>query len=132
MSKLVKRIKKTFNNPRNVLIVGTGFGFLDDLCEHFSNVFIISTLKEEVRRKNLIYKENFEGIEFVPDLDVIFIDRNQDVNVEKLRPILARYHPTIFVEGDELFGRTEYKFLKSYNFSVVERFGVYHIWKFQR
>ena len=67
MSKLVKRIKKTFNNPRNVLIVGTGFGFLDDLCEHFSNVFIISTLKEEVRRKNLIYKENFEGIEFVDD-----------------------------------------------------------------
>lgn len=132
MSKIVKRIKKTFKNPRNVLIVGTGFGFLDELCNHFANVFIISTLSEPIRRKNLIYKEDFEGIEFVPDLDVIFIDKNQECNVEKLRPILARYHPVLFVEGDELFGRTEYKFLKGYNFSVVERFGIYHIWKYDK
>lgn len=131
MSKLVKRITKKFKNPRNVLIIGTGFGFLNELCDHFSSVFIISTLGESVRKKNLIYRESFEGIEFIPDLDLIFIDRNQDIHVEKLRPILTRYHPVIFVEGDELFGRAEYKFLQNFGFAVVERYTIYHIWKFQ-
>jgi len=132
MSKLIKRIKKNFKNPRNVLVIGTGFGFLEELCDNFPSVFIISTLINPIKRKNLIYKENFEGIENVPDLDIIFIDRNQDINVEKLKPILLRYRPTLFVEGDEIFGRTEYKFLKQFSFSVVERFGLYHIWKFHQ
>jgi hypothetical protein len=132
MSKLVKRIRKYFKNPRNVLIIGTGFGFLNELCDHFDSIFIISTLEEPIRRKNLIYRQSFEGIEFVPDIDVIFIDRNQNLNVENLRPVITRYHPVIFVEGDELFEKAQYKFLKNYGFSVVERRGYYHIWNFEK
>lgn len=132
MSKLVKRIIKNSSNPRNVLVIGTGFGFLDELCDNFGNVFIISTLQTPPKRKNLIYRESFEGIEFIPDLDVIFMDRNQDCNVEKLKPILLRYQPIIFVEGEEIFGRAEYKFLKSYHYSVVNLFGSYHLWKIEK
>lgn len=132
MSKLVKRIKKNFKNPRNVLVLGTGFGYLPEICEHFNSVFIISTLEEPIKRKNLIYKETFDSIEFLPDLDVILIDRNQDCNVEKLKPLLLRYRPILLVEGNSLFSKLEYKFLQNFNFSVTEMFNDYHLWKFTK
>jgi hypothetical protein len=132
MSKLVKRIKKNFKNPRNVLVLGTGFGYLSEICEHFGSVFIISTLEEPIKRKNLIYKETFDNIEFLPDLDVIFIDRNQDCNVEKLKPLLLRYRPILLVEGTSLFSKLEYKFLQNFSFSVTEMFNDYHLWKFTK
>lgn len=130
MSKLLKRIRKNFKNPRNVLVMGTGFGFLPEICDHFNSVFIVSTLNEELKRKNLIYRESFDGIELLPDLDVVFIDRNQDCNIEKLRPLLLRYRPVLLVEGKEIFGKSEYKFLKNFQLSVTDMFGDYHLWKF--
>lgn len=132
MSKFVKRVRKSFKNPRNVLVIGTGFGYLEELCENFANVFIISTLTEPYKKRNLVYKETFDNIEFLPNLDIIFMDRNQDLHVEKLKTILLKYHPSIFVEGNLIFGKNEYKFLKSYNYSVVEMFGDYHLWKYDR
>lgn len=110
--------------------MGTGFGFLPEICDHFNSVFIVSTLNEQLKRKNLIYRESFDGIELLPDLDVVFIDRNQDCNIEKLRPLLLRYRPVLLVEGKEIFGKSEYKFLKNFQFSVTEMFGDYHLWKF--
>jgi len=132
MSKLVKRIRKSFKRPRNVLVVGTGFGFLEELCDNFASVFIISALNITFKKRNLIYREDFEGIEHIPDLDVIFIDKNQEVNVEKLKPILLRYHPVMFVEGSIVFDRPQYKFLQQFKYSVTDVFGSYHIWKFQK
>lgn len=132
MSKLVKRITKSFKRPRNVLVVGTGFGYLEELCNNFASVFIITPSNNDFKKRNLIYREDFEGIEFVPDLDVIFIDKNQEKNVEKLRPILLRYHPVIFVEGSVLFDRPQYKFLQQFNYSVTDLFGSYHIWKYTK
>jgi len=130
MPKLVKRIRKNFKNPRNVLVLGTGFGFLSEICDHFNNVFIISTLKEPIKRKNLIYRETFDSVELLPDLDVVMIDRNQDCNIDKLKPLLLKYRPILLVEGNIIFDRNEYKFLKNFSFSVTEMFGDYHLWKF--
>jgi hypothetical protein len=132
MSKLVKRIRKNYKNARNLLVIGTGFGFLEELCDNFASVFIISTLTDPIKRRNLIYKEDFTLIDNLPEIDMIFMDRNQDIHVEHLKTLLIKYHPTIFVEGDEIFGRREYKFLQQYNFAVVERYGAYHIWTFQK
>ena len=50
----------------------------------------------------------------LPDIDVIVMDRNQDLHISKLPPLLNKYQPVILVQGIELFGKAEYKFLKTY------------------
>ena len=64
MNKFIKRISKSKKNIRNILVVGTGWEKLPNLCDGFASVFIISTGSQDLRRKNLIYKENFDQIDW--------------------------------------------------------------------
>ena len=129
MNKFIKRISKSKKNIRNILVVGTGWEKLPNLCDGFASVFIISTGSQDFRRKNLIYKESFDQIETLPDIDAIVMDRDQDMHVSKLLPLLHRYQSVILVQGVELFSKTEYKFLKTYGYAVTEMFGDSHLWK---
>lgn len=129
MNKFIKRITKSKKNIRNILVVGTGCEKLPNLCDGFASVFIISTGLQDFRRKNLIYKESFDQIETLPDIDAIVMDRDQDIHVSKLLPLLNKYQSVILVQGVELFAKPEYKFLKTYGYAVVEMFGDCHLWK---
>lgn len=129
MSKFIKKITKSKKNPRNILVIGTGFERLEDLCDNFPSIFIISTGEQTVRKRNLIYKESFDHLEHLPDIDVIVMDRNQDIHVSKLPPLLNRFQPIILVQGTELFGKAEYKFLKNYGYAVTQMFNDSHLWK---
>lgn len=129
MNKFIKRISKSKKNIRNILVVGTAWDKLPNLCDVFASVFVISTGSHDLRRKNLIYKESFDQIETLPDIDAIVIDRDQGMHVSKLLPLLQRYQSVILVQGVELFAKTEYKFLKTYGYAVVEMFGDSHLWK---
>lgn len=129
MSKFIKKITKSKKNPRNILVLGTGFDRLEELCDSFSSIFIISTTEQVVRKRNLIYKENFDHLESLPDIDVIVMDRDQDLHVSKLPPLLSRYQPIILVQGVELFGKAEYKFLKNYGYAVTQIFNDCHLWR---
>jgi hypothetical protein len=129
MSKFIKKITKSKKDPRNILVLGTGFGRLEDLCSRFASIFIISTDEQTVRKRNLIYKESFNQIEMLPDIDVIVMDRNQDIHISKLTPLLNKYQPVILVQGIELFGKADYKFLKTYGYAVTQMFNDSHLWK---
>ncbi len=129
MSKFIKKITKSKKNPRNILVLGTGSGRLEDLCNGFASIFIISTGEQTVRKRNLIYKESFDQIETLPDIDVIIMDRNQDIHISKLPPLLNKFQPIILVDGIELFGKAEYKFLKTYGYAVTQMFNDSHLWK---
>ena len=95
MNKFIKRISKSKKNIRNILVVGTGWEKLPNLCDVFPSVFIISTGPQDFRRKNLIYKESFDQIETLPDIDAIIMDRDQDIHVSKLLPLLNKYQSVI-------------------------------------
>ena len=114
MHKFIKRITKSKKNIRNILVIGTGWEKLPLLCDGFASVFIISTGLQDLRRKNLIYKESFDQIETLPDIDAIVMDRDQDIHVSKLLPLLNKYQSVILVQGIELFAKSEYKFLKTH------------------
>ena len=129
MNKFIKRISKSKKNIRNILVVGTGWEKLSNLCDVFPSVFIISTGPQDFRRKNLIYKESFDQIETLPDIDAIIMDRDQDIHVSKLLSLLNKYQSVILVQGIELFAKPEYKFLKTHGYAVVEMFGDSHLWK---
>ena len=129
MHKFIKRITKSKKNIRNILVVGTGWEKLSNLCDGFASVFIISTGSQDVRRKNLIYKESFDQIGTLPDIDAIVMDRDQDIHSSKLLPLLNKYQSVILVQGIELFSKPEYKFLKTHGYAVVEMFSDSHLWK---
>jgi hypothetical protein len=60
MSKFTKKISKVHKELKDILVVGSAFGNIEDLLETCSTVFISHPKDENLRRKNLVYRENNE------------------------------------------------------------------------
>ena len=74
MTKFSKRMKKANRKARNVLAVGTALGNLEDLLEAFDTVFVVNGVMPRIQKRNVVYRENFDNIHLVTDVDLIIID----------------------------------------------------------
>ena len=71
MAKFIKRLKKSgLKNLRNIVVLGTGFGHMDQLLEEADNIFVLTSTFGSLRKRNLIYRENFENITIYPEIDI--------------------------------------------------------------
>lgn len=131
MSKAEKRLRKTLGSVQNALIIGLGFGLLNDTLKIFKSVFVINDIKTNIKSRNLIYRENFKDLSMISDISVVFVDRNNVHAIENIEPILYRHRPLILVEGDEVITREFSSPLYKANYRAVEKCGFYHIWKYK-
>ena len=74
MGKFSKRLNKINKNFRNILVVGSAFGNLEELLNDVATVFILYPKDESLRRKNLIYRETIESTFTIPEVDFVIID----------------------------------------------------------
>ena len=65
MTKFSKRMKKANRRARNVLVVGTALGNLEDLLEAFDTVFVVNGTLPRIQKRNVVYRENFDNIHLV-------------------------------------------------------------------
>jgi hypothetical protein len=122
MSKFSKRILSSSKYCRNSLVVGTGFGWLEQLIEHCNTVFIIDNFDKNIKGRNVIHREDFQEIQVLTDIDFIFVDSSHFSNLNKLRPVWTKCRPAIFLEGSDFFGKENYKYLRSESYLLVEIF----------
>lgn len=128
MSKLVKKIMKLsgIKQPRNALVLGSGFGFLEELLDSFKTVFVIPAGKEiAARRHNLVTRETTEMLYELPNIDAIIVDQDQIPRILELKPTWAKSTPVLVVEGPAFINRT----LNKDRLAVVLIEKQYHIWK---
>lgn len=131
MGKFSKRIKKISQHVRYGLVIGSGFGNLEDLLENTATVFIVYAKDPEVRAKNLIYRENLESIYSLYEIDFVLIDADQVNLVRELAPLWKRNRCLLIIEGDPSSSSEQVKFLRKERFQVVDYTKKYHIWKMQ-
>jgi hypothetical protein len=120
MNKFTKRILNAGKFKRNALVVGSGLGYIEQLSEHLRTVFVIDNPDRQIRRRNIVYKDDFTGISTLSEIDFIFLDYNQSGNLEKLQPILISNKATIFIQGEVSWPVNEYKYLRSLGYSHIE------------
>lgn len=129
MSKLVKRIKKTLPEIRNAIVIGTGFGQLEQLLRIFNSVFVFMNADQRLKAKNVIYRENLEGIHLLPEITVVFIDVYYKESLDKFENVMVTLKPIFFIEGDEVIGREYTKKFYQTGYRAVEQQGLFHVWK---
>lgn len=121
MSKFSKRILSAKKEHRNCMVIGSGLGYLDDILENFQTVFIIDGINN-LRKRNIVYRENFDGLETLADIDFVFLDAAHFSNLKKLRHVWLKCRPIFFLEGNDLFGIENYKYFRSESYALVERY----------
>ena len=131
MDKFLKRISKLKKHPQNAVIYGTGFGRLEELSSLFRSVFVFGN-RPALKSKNIIYRENFENLGQLNEIDMIFIDRDLKLEMNNLAPIWNAHDLIIVVEGDEVLDKESTQMLYSNNYRATDRLGFFHTWTIQK
>lgn len=133
MSKFYKRIKKTcgVKDLKNVLVLGSAFGNLDDLLETFTTVFVLLPFDSTRKQKNLVYRQGWTDIEAMVDIDAIFIERRSIKVIKHLYPIWHRWKPTLFIEGEEIIQKEDSHPLTLCKYRLMDTQKGLQVWKIQ-
>lgn len=129
MTKFSKRIKKINRKARNLLVIGTAFGNLEELLDSFNTVFVVSDSPPIIKTRNLIYRENYDSIHMLTDVDIIMIDFDQSNFIPELTQVWRRTNPAIVVQGPDLISKDIQKILKSDHYNIVDIAKGYYLWK---
>ena len=129
MTKFSKRIKKINRRARNLLVIGTAFGNLEELLDSFDTVFVVSSNPPIIKKRNLIYRENYNDIHTLTDVDIIIVDFDHSNFISELTQVWRRTNPAIVVQGPDLISKDIQKMLKSDHYNIVEVVYGYYLWK---
>jgi hypothetical protein len=129
MTKFSKRIRKINRRARNLLVIGTAFGNLEELLDSFDTVFVVGNNPPIIKKRNLIYRENYDDIHTLTDVDIIIVDFDHSNFIPELTQVWRRTNPAIVVQGPELISKDIQKILKSDHYNIVDVAKGYYLWK---
>jgi hypothetical protein len=127
--KFSKRMRKGNRTSRNVLVLGTELGNLEDLLDTFGTVFVVNGSTPRIQKRNIVYRETFDNINLITDIDLIIIDLDQQQFIPELTQIWRKANPTIIVQGPELISMEYQKILKADHYAIREVAKSYYVWK---
>lgn len=129
MDKFEKKIRKMVKNPENALVIGDGFGHLLSILSTHNTAFVIDSKTKEVKAKNIIYKEDFEYMNLVYDVRVIYFDLDKIHLLEKLQDFWTKQKALVIIEGGEPIGRKHSGPLynSGWHCTLVEKH--FHVWE---
>lgn len=131
MSKVVNRIRKHSKSKhlRNVVVLGRGMGFLDELTEHYASVFVFSVFDNDIKRRNIIFRESVKDNQLIPDVDLIVVDRDRLSELNVFSGLWTKYQPFVLIEGNTTPGPEYVDRLIKSHYLPVEKYKTYQFWK---
>lgn len=129
MTKFQKKISKTAKKLDNCLLIGNGFGFLEEFLEIFKTVFVINDPKPEIRAKNLIFRDDSENLSQLAELTHIIFDRHSVTELEKYQYLWQKHNLVIIIEGNNPIEREFSKPLYNTHWQCTDTQGYFHIWE---
>lgn len=129
MTKFVKKITKGDKLHINSVVVGSAFDNLEDICEVYKTVFILLSSGQTFRRKNVVYRENFDDISMISAITSVFIDIEQLEKVTLIESVITKFKPLIYIGHGYHIDSYYRKFFVSRGYEVIEMHKTYQVWK---
>ena len=129
MSKFEKRLSKLGKRLDHAIVIGSGFGQLEELLQIFKTVFVIGGEKPTIKSKNLVYRENFENLYTVTNVNHIFYDLNKIDQLENLKDYWTKNKSLVLIEGNDPIEREFSKSLYASGWRCTSLQGTFHVWE---
>lgn len=129
MNKFEKRLKKISKNIENCLVVGQGFGHLEELTEIYNTVFVINRTRPELRAKNLVFRDNFDDTSYMSNISSVFFDLDSISKLETSSPVWLKCKSLVIIEGDAPIERHLSGPLYQAGWECTGVQGFFHVWE---
>ena len=128
MSKFIKRIRKVKKNPENCLIVGNEFGYLEEFCDVFANVFSLIVEDRLPKKRNLIHRKDFKELSLIAGIDFVFVDYQHLEKVYEIENVLTRFRCPIYINHGEFLDNKYSKFFGKVGYQITQIEKHYQVW----
>lgn len=130
MAKFNKRLSKISEKPlQNALVIGEGFGFLSNITEMFNTVFLINETKPELKKRNLVYKENYDDLHLLVDVSHVFFDLSKIKYINSAAPVFMRWKSLVVIEGNSIPNKEFTQALLNAGYKCYRLDGIFHPWE---
>lgn len=129
MSKLIKRLNKISRGGENALVIGTAFGNLQEILSNYKTIFVIDDIPTPIKSRNLVYRENFDHLNQLTEISVIFFDQNKLHLLQTFKDVWQRNKSVVIIEGDTPIGREFSKPLYDTSWNCRQTLGFFHTWE---
>lgn len=129
MNKFKKRLSKISRHHNNAVVVGDGFGKLETILEIYNTVFVISDTYPTIKARNLVYRENFDNLNQLTNIDVIFFNLNTVNYLSTVKDFWQRNKSFVVIEGNTPIGRDVSLPLYETGWGCTSVQEIYHIWE---
>ncbi len=132
MAKFNKRVSKTSKKSlQNALVIGEGFGYLENILQMFGTVFLINEKYPTRRARNLVYKENYDDLHLLIDVSHIFVDLKKITDISLVAPVFNRWKSLVLIEGDVIPNKEFTASLLHNGWKCYKLDGLFHTWEFK-
>lgn len=129
MSKFIKRVQKCSQTTGNALVVGTAFGNLEEILKIYNTVFVVSPTPPSLRARNLVYRQEFNNLNQLTEINTIFLDLDTVDRLSELTMLWQGNKSVIIIEGDEVIGRDKSVPLYNTQWGCTSTQGFFHVWE---
>lgn len=129
MTKFVKKITKGDKRHENCLVIGTVWGNLDDVSEVFDTVFMLNDNVQAFKKKNVVYREDFEDISMLPYITSVFIDIDQLDKLIKIENVIKKFKLMVYVNQGYHLAEHYHRFFNSRGYELIDMNKNYQVWK---
>jgi hypothetical protein len=129
MTKFVKKITKGDKAHENCLVLGNVWGNLDDVVEVFNTVFMLNEGEQPIRRKNVVYRQDFEDVSVLPYITSVFIDFGQLDKIIKIENVIKKFRLSAYIGHGYHLDNHYHRFFNSRGYELVEMNKNYQVWK---
>lgn len=132
MNKFEKRISKFLKDSNNCLIIGSGFGHLEELLGLFKTVFVIDTQRPAIKAKNLVYRESIDNLASLTEFSIVFFDLNRVQLLDSMFDFLNSKRPVVCIEDNDPIGRDLSGTLYKVGYQCTNLQGFFHVWEYKK
>jgi hypothetical protein len=129
MNKFQKRLSKILKNYENAVVIGHGFGYLDEIVDSFKTVFVISSSMPAIKSKKLVYRENFNDLSQIQEVSAILFDIAEIHRLQDTYPVWHKNKAVVVIQGNDPIDRTMSTPLYNSSYECTGLHGIFHIWE---
>ena len=128
MSKFVKRLRKIKKYPENCILIGNEFGYLEDFCELFANVFSLIVDDVLPKKRNLIHRQDFREISLIPNIDFVFVDYKHIDRISEIENVISKFRCAVYINHGEFLVPKYGQIFGKLGYEITEINASYQIW----
>jgi hypothetical protein len=129
MANLAKKLRKLLKHRRNIAMIEPTPEFLEEMSEQFDTIFVFSEQPPLIRKRNIIYRLDYNDTAIASDISMIHITTEHLDKLSNCLVLINKSKPAIMIDNPNPLGKKSTRWLENVSYEIKELAKHWQMWK---